>query len=51
MALGEIKDMAEARHIVRNSFEIKCYEPNREKRRYVGRGLRKVLCSAERLNT
>ena len=30
MALGEIKDMAEARHIVRNSFEIKCYEPNRE---------------------
>lgn len=30
MALGEIKNMSEARHIVRNSFEIKCYEPNRE---------------------
>ncbi len=30
MALGEIKDMSEARHIVRNSFEIKQYEPHTE---------------------
>ena len=28
IAAGEIKDVAEARHIVRNSFEIKHYEPN-----------------------
>lgn len=27
MALGEIKDIHEAREVVRNSFEIKCYEP------------------------
>ncbi len=27
MALGEIADVAEARHIIRNSFDIKLYEP------------------------
>jgi len=27
MALGEIKDVEEARHVIRNSFEIQCYEP------------------------
>ncbi len=28
IAAGEIKDIAEARHVVRNSFEIKEYEPH-----------------------
>lgn len=28
ISLGEIKDLKEAREIVRNSFEIKCYEPD-----------------------
>ena len=27
MAMGEIKDIHEAREVVKNSFEIKCYEP------------------------
>ena len=27
MSAGEIKDISEARHIIRNSFEIKMYEP------------------------
>ncbi len=30
IAAGAIKDMAEARHVIRNSFEIKHYEPNAE---------------------
>ncbi len=30
IAAGELKDLAEARHVVRNSFEIKCYEPHHE---------------------
>jgi rhamnulokinase len=28
IAAGEIKDIAEARHVIRNSFEIVKYEPN-----------------------
>jgi sugar (pentulose or hexulose) kinase len=28
MAAGEIADLAEARHMIRNSFEIKMYEPH-----------------------
>ena len=28
IAAGEIKDLAEARHVARNSFEIKMYEPH-----------------------
>lgn len=27
MAAGEVKDLAQAREVVRNSFDIKCYEP------------------------
>ncbi len=27
MAAGEVKDLAQARQVVRDSFEIKCYEP------------------------
>ena len=30
IAAGAIKDMSEARHVIRNSFEIKHYEPNAE---------------------
>ncbi len=28
MAMGEVKDLSEAREVVRRSFEIKCYEPH-----------------------
>ena len=27
MAAGEISSLAEAREVVRNSFDVKCYEP------------------------
>ena len=27
IAAGEIKDLSEARHVIRNSFEIQLYEP------------------------
>ena len=31
IAAGEIKDLAEAREVVANSFELKHYEPTRER--------------------
>ena len=31
ISCGEIKDLAEAREVVRNSFEVKSYEPHGDK--------------------
>ena len=31
ISAGAIKDLAEAREVVRNSFEVKCYEPKTDK--------------------